>query len=102
MWLLVVTFAILGVINFFYSLRLAYRNQRYRLAAGYPILGHALATFVMILCTLALVPRARIHSPVRGSLIAWLIGAAIFVIPIFHGWLLIKLDRIGEKRWLAA
>ncbi len=87
-----------GVFQFFWSIRYAYRLERYKLAAGYPIFGHVLHTLCVIAILASLAPRDW-HLPVGFRLIVILGCISLTVI---HGWLLYKFTKWGEKARLEA
>jgi len=90
-----------GIFQFFWSIRLAYRLERYQLAAGYPILGHVLHTVCIILICAALVPKdwqvRQMPSLVRVPIVL-----ACFALPFVHGWLLVRYTKRGEEARFAA
>ena len=92
MHVLLVILAVFGVVQLVWSTRYAYCLQRYELAAGYPILGHALHTFIVLVLICVLMPKSW-----SGSWTARAMGVATLVLPVLHGWMLIKFDRLGEK-----
>ena len=84
---------IFGIFQFLWSIRLAYRLERYQLAPGYPILGHVLHTLLITLMLAVVVPR-HWHLPgvVRAT-----IALACIALPLLHGWLLVHFLKLGEK-----
>ncbi len=88
----------LGVFQFFWSIRYAYRLERYKLAAGYPIFGHVLHTLCVIAILASLAPKDW-HLPTKFRLI---IIVGCIILPFIHGWLLHKFTKCGEKARLEA
>jgi hypothetical protein len=84
--------------QFLWSIRLAYRIERYQLAAGYPILGHVLHTLCIVLILSVFAPRHTEFAPAARAAIG-LVGLAL---PVIHGWLLIRYTHRGEAARLAA
>jgi hypothetical protein len=84
--------------NFAYSLRLAYSMAINANSGGYPILGHAVHNFFAMLFALILLPKLG-EVPFLLRIAA---GIALLVVPAVNVWLIIRLDRLGERRRAAA
>lgn len=101
MGIVIIILAVFEIWQLASSTRYAYRLERHQLAAGYPILGHVLHTIIILVLMAALAPKSW-----RGATLDRVFGISvlisILILPVLHGWMLLKFGRLGEKHRLAA
>ena len=85
-----------GVVQFFWSIRFAYRLERDQLAVGYPIFGHVLHTVCIILIVGVLAGKTlQLPTGVRLP-----IAMTCLALPLIHAWLLLRYTKHGERAFL--
>lgn len=85
---------VVGVGQFGYSVWFAYRNGRYNVAPGYPLLAHALHTLIFAILAAVLIGQMGL----RGFWVGWLSCVGIVLLPFIHCWMLVRLERLGSRR----
>jgi hypothetical protein len=90
----VIALYVLVAANFAYSLRLAYSIARSAKGGGYPILGHVAHNFILLLFAAIFLPKVG-DVPLVIRVVA---GIALLVVPALNVWLIVRLDRLGERR----